>query len=366
MTKYTANIIGTAKTSSGSGAWDLFDQGELVRNGRWETSGVTTGGNIANGVSKTIGATTYKYHTFTVPGTFTVGAGTTFEVLLVGGGAPGGYPASGGPYPATNYGGGGGSGGIVYATAIPLSSGVYDVTVGTGGSSNANGTDSTLYSRSLGQNILIAKGGGTAADSGPAQPGGSGGGGSNSFTTGSTGTQPGIVQFFPSTPINSGNPGNNKPAPVAAGGGGGSSGSASPTLSIGTPGVLITPNYLDFYGETIGLPSLNPLSGFYGGGGGGSVFSPPPGTGATDPLSPNRSGATGGGNGEYFRPAYSFLSGQTSVPVAANPIVATDAIQYTGGGGGGGLGPPFLPQPNPLSGKGTNGADGIVVIRYVS
>lgn len=73
MTKYTANIIGTAKSSFGSGAWDLFDQGELVRNNRWGSVSIgNTGGNVLNGNVESVAGITYKYHTFTQPGTFIV------------------------------------------------------------------------------------------------------------------------------------------------------------------------------------------------------------------------------------------------------------------------------------------------------
>ena len=355
MTKYTANIIGIAKTSSGPGVWDLYDQGELVRNGRWGSTGVgNSGGNIINGQSKTIGATTYKYHTFTADGTFTVGTAGTCEILLVAGGGPGGYPASSGPYPATRYGGGGGAGGVIYANAVPLSEGIYDVSVGTGGTGGANGTDSTLYSRSLGQNVLIAKGGACAGQGSPAQPGGSGGGGSLAHPAGSTGIQTTTPQYFPSIPINNGNPG--RPSPGGGGGGGGGAG-PSQSASLGGNSIQITPNYIDFYGDTIGLPALNPLNSVFGAGGGGSTDG--------SPL-PSRFGGLGGGNGAGYIPVTGDPRGEGRPNIPASSYSATNATVNTGGGGGGGMGPlyPTPTSPGP-SINGTNGAPGIVVIRYV-
>ena len=372
MTKYTANIIGTAKSSFGSGAWDLFDQGELVRNNRWGSASIgNTGGNVLNGNVESVGGITYKYHTFTQPGTFIVGTATTFDILVIGGGGPGAYPSTPGTYSPGNWGGGGGAGGVVYASGIPLSNGTYNITVGLGGSSLANGQNSVIYSEALAQNILIAIGGGVGAmfPSVPASPGGSGGGGRDGVDSGlgGVGIQTSTPQFY-LTPKNEGNPG--RPAGPLSGGGGGA-GLQNPINSQGTNGIQITPNYLDFYGSTIGLPALNPLIGTYGGGGGGSFQAPPPiGPASIPTFAPYvNGGGGGGGKGSFLRPWYNIPGPQGPFPsFPAYLQQSTNAIQNTGGGGGGGGGSPIStgdPTPfDPLR-FGSNGANGLVVIRYV-
>lgn len=364
MTKYTANSIGIAKSSyDGGGAWDLYDQGEFLRGGKW--TGVippgVSGGNTLDGQVRVIDSVSYKYHTFTSPGQLLVGtAYTTFDILLVGGGAAGGFVDGAGPF-VGGYGGGGGAGGVVYVTDVTLSTGEYNVNVGTGGSSIFfNGADSTLYSVALAQNILIAEGGGAGAYGPPgsaAQPGGSGGGGLPGYLTPGSGTQPTVPQYFPTT-HNKGNPGAPfSPGNRSGGGGGATNSTNNPTYpSSGGAGVQITPNYLDFYGDTIGLPGLNPLNAYFGGGGGGTRNS----TAYPAPL------VTGGGPGGGGLGA-GYAAGSTPHP-QGQPYnnysfgwASTAGVTYSGGGGGGGMGPAWIPSGYNY---GSPGAPGVVVIRY--
>jgi hypothetical protein len=70
---------------------------------------------------------------FTVPGEFQV-----VDIILVGGGGGGEVPAAG------QFGGGGGGGGIVNARRAELTAQTYTITVGTGGSSNLPGNETTI------------------------------------------------------------------------------------------------------------------------------------------------------------------------------------------------------------------------------
>ena len=87
-----------------------------------QTTIQATGGNITTIVS---GGATYKVHTFTSSGTFTVTGGNgTAEVLIVAGGGGGGGGAS------INGGGGGGAGGLIYNSSVTISSQEYSIVVG--------------------------------------------------------------------------------------------------------------------------------------------------------------------------------------------------------------------------------------------
>ena len=364
MTKYTANYIGIAKTFySGGGSWDLYDQGEFLKSGKWTgllPPGVS-GGNILNGQEKIVNSVAYKYHTFTSPGALTVGTATSVDILLVGGGAAGGFVNGGGPFPGGGYGGGGAAGGVVYVSGVNLPVGEYQVSVGVGGSSiTTNGTDSSIYSVALFQNILVAKGGGTGAYGPPgvaASPGGSGGGGNPAFITPGAGVQPTIPQYFPTT-HNKGNPGAPfSPGNRSAGGGGATNSTNSPTYpSVGGAGIQITPNFLDFYGDTVGIPALNPLNGVFGGGGGGTLYS-----GAYPDVTVTGGGPGGGGLGAGYAQGSTPHPQGTPYNNYAFGWASTPGVSNSGGGGGAGMGPPWIPSGIHF---GSPGGSGIVILRY--
>ena len=255
----------------------------------------------------------YIYHTFTSPGTFTVsGSPGTVEVLVVSGGGSG----------SPGRGGGGGAGGLIYQPSFTITVGSYPVTVGNGGSgsipspSQPGRTIGTPGSDSIFSSLTAIGGGGGANccdGGGIGGPGGSGGGGggfaAGQFRPGGTGT-PG--QGNPGGPAD----GNS----VYGSGGGGGAGSAGGNGQPGGPGAGGNGSqYPQFTGPLIGVPALNPLSGYYAGGGGGGQPESPAG------------GGLGGGAGS-----------------------GVGAVSNSGGGGGGGVSVP------------TDGAPGIVIIRYLA
>ena len=95
----------------------------------WWTPMAATGGTVTTSGN-------YKIHTFTSSGTFTVTAvnsgGTVDSLVVAGGGGGGSY-----------IGGGGGAGGM-RTSQKTLSAQGYTITVGAGGGSRADGTDSTF------------------------------------------------------------------------------------------------------------------------------------------------------------------------------------------------------------------------------
>ena len=165
----------------------------------------------------------YKYHVFTTSNNFVTTNSSTgnIEFVILGGGGGGGH---GGDASA----GGGGSGGLVYGI-VPsgLSSGSYPVSIGNGGPTANNGTNTTISLTST----VVALGGGAGQSrpgSGPlSQSGGSGGGGSmfTSPTSGAPGTQPSQNPAIPLVNTQYGNPG----APGSGSTRGGQGGSANAT-----------------------------------------------------------------------------------------------------------------------------------------
>lgn len=84
---------------------------------------VATGGTVTTYSS---GGTTYKVHTFTTSGTFTVTSGGSVDVLCVGGGG------AGRDFDADGRSAGGG-GGYVTSSTLSVSPGAISITVGSGG-----------------------------------------------------------------------------------------------------------------------------------------------------------------------------------------------------------------------------------------
>jgi hypothetical protein len=294
-----------------------------------------TGGTVAESGD-------YKIHTFTGDGCFVVSSAgspsgsTSVDYLVVAGGGGGGAVISGGggaggfrlsnstcmPAPTTSP--------LANPTGITVTTTTYPITVGGGGTSNANGSNSVFST------ITSAGGGASNTGAGADQngnPGGSGGGASwldlPSPKSGGTGNTP------PTSPSQGNNGGNNAAPPgngTNGSGGGGGAGAAgsdrpgSPGGGNGGVGSYVSPTMAGCNGTPGPVGSTR----YFAGGGGGSSRSGsyPRGTG----------GSGGGGNG-----------GQYSPPIGAGTGTANT------GGGGGGNGNPYCAGV---------GGSGIVIIRY--
>jgi len=232
------------------------------------------------------------------------------EYLIVAGGGPGGGISSVG----TNGCGGGGAGGVIDSSGT-LNRGVaYTITVGAGGTGNANtgsnGTNSVFNSSTAigggggGGNTSLGVSGGSGGGTGTVSGGAISPGGSGTAGQGSAGGE-----------------GNNSNPNYGGGGGGGYGGTgANGTSTSGGNG-----------GAGINWKSLGT---FYAGGGGGGSYN-----GGTVGVG----GSSIGGNGK------------TNATSAGNP-----GATNTGSGGGGLAGGPSATAPN----NGGNGGSGIVIIRY--
>ena len=277
---------------------------------------------IASGGNSCGTCGTYKYHTFTSPGTFTVssvgnpvGGPNSVDYLVVAGGGGGG----------TSHGGGGGAGGYressgtnsgsytvsplgACVAAIPVSAspGSYPISIGGGGSASC-GSKGGDGNPSTALGITSTAGGGAGGNTGcapvghPGNPGGSGGGSKSGLQPAGSGNTP------PVSPPQGNDGSQGGPGPDSSGGGGGGA-LATGGVSVACTGAV---------GGGGATSSINGTPTTYAGGGGGQG-----GTGAQP------GGAGGGGPGNP-------------------PSAATD---NTGGGGGG-------------NGTGTGGS-GIVIIRY--
>ena len=245
-------------------------------------------------------------HVFTQNGTLTLTEGIEdVRVLVVAGGGQGG----------AHYGAGGGAGGMVETNGVDLASGVYDVTIGAGGTGGdgyrgAKGGDSSFAGGAVSISAAGGGGGGSWEGSGyeHGSDGGSGGGGGR----------------------NVGRPGNGiagqghaggSPAADSDGGGGGGAGAVGGNGASGVSG-----NGGD------GLPSdITGTETWYAGGGAGGWS-----------WSNTHTAGTGGRGG-----------GASSG--GANGAAAPAGEPNTGGGGSGSCG---------RSTDGGAGGSGIVVVRY--
>jgi hypothetical protein len=132
----------------------------------------------------TVGGTTYKSHTFTTSGTFSVTSGTSnVDYLIVAGGAGGG---------GGRHCGAGGAGGMTSGTTS-LNIGNYSITVGGGGGGGAGGggNGGTGNNSSFSGITMIGGGWGGGHPNSPDEnggSGGSGGGGAHTGTNGGAGT----------------------------------------------------------------------------------------------------------------------------------------------------------------------------------
>ena len=257
-------------------------------------TGIATGGTITD-----VGG--YRIHTFTSSGTFTVTQSGNVESLIVAGGGGGGNPSD-------RTGGGGGAGGLKYTASTAVTAQAYTITVGNGGGTATNGSNSSALG-------ITATGGGKGATGygGGVGNGGSGGGcmhnayvGTGTGGEGNNGGSPGY---------DSGNGGSGTFS-ACGGGGAGAVGGAASTITGGAGGV--------------GLAySISGASVYYAGGGGGGVQNL--GQGGNVGVGGNGGGGNGGVNGS-----------------GSNGTANT-------GGGGGGAG---------STGTGGSGGSGIVIIRY--
>ncbi len=215
----------------------------------------------------------YTVHTFTGSGTFTVTGSGNVDYLVVAGGGGG----------AIARGGGGGAGGYRTSTNFAVTAQAYTVTVGGGGASATNGSNSVF-------STITSTGGGAGGASG-----GSGGGG-QAGAAGGSGTS------------GQGTNGGGSSSDASGGGGG--------ATSAGAAGYN-QPNGEDWYGVagTGGAGTASSISGSsvtYAGGGGGAAS-----TGGTG-------GAGGSGGG-----------GQGGIGVVNG---SPGTVNLGGGGGGGGTG----------------------------
>lgn len=318
----------------------LANQADLSLRGNLQSARLSvfeaTGGIIVTNTSNTA-----NWHVFTSPGAFAANRlGKQIEVLCVAGGGGGG-----GAY----YAGGGGAGGILHGT-FDLGDTNLAVTVGSGGdspnSSAARGNPGS--NSSFGPQITAISGGGggsySAASTG--LTGGSGGGhsGYNSSSATPVTAQPSIPQM-----TSYGNVGGVGGSYGAGGGGGSGAVGQNGAPGSGGDGGNGAP-FSNFPGTEIYNQASGSLqailttawrdavttNGYYAGGGGGANYAGNSGLG---------DGGLGGG-----------APGQGSAQGSPFP----DAVDYTGGGGGGAN----YGYNNPSDLSGSNGGNGIVIVRY--
>lgn len=248
---------------------------------------------------------TYWYHAFISTGAFVPKRVLTADVLVVAGGGGGAN-------------GGGGAGGLVYTASQSFANGTsYTTTVGAGGVSGTNGSNSNVTGGSI--SLTAAVGGGFGASSNTQGNGGSGGGSMGNLTSPYGRLNGGTATSGQGYAGGSGNWG----GPYNGGGGGGSSavGQDSPgNGGAGGDGVTTYSSWASATGTGV--------SGRYAAGGGGAANL----AGSTG-YSGGAGGAGGGGTG-------------------VNSGAGTAGTVNTGSGGGGSV-----------SGY-ASGGSGIIIIRY--
>ena len=294
----------TTPGSTTSGAKDVKvtnpDTGAVTNSNGFTYLVLAEGGTIVG---------SYRVHTFTASGTFTVLTGGGFEVLVVAGGGGGGY----------EMGGGGGAGGFFTGT-LSLASGNIPVTVGDGGAGRTSNLDNGGQG---GDSVLGAK---TVS--------GGGAGGNNSATYDGTATN-----GRPRAGGSGGGCGEGSGAPPVTGGEGNYGGDSYELGyhhsggggGAGAAGANATTN-----GGGNGGAGRQAFDGlYYAGGGGGGVY----GSASGGSKTPGSGGTGGGGN------------------AGAIGTVGNPGVNGKGGGGGGGSYSP--------SSSGGRGGSGIVIIRYL-
>ena len=246
----------------------------------------------------------YRVHTFLSTATFSVDSAVTADYLVIAGGGGGGGQRSGG----------GGAGGFRSATGLSVAAGIYDITIGAGGTGG-------IYDGNSGH--LGVNGGNSIFSTITATGGGAGGGGQN-------------VGSF-----------NNGQAGGSGGGGGTNGGTAGGSTAYGNDGGAQTGggNTNAAGGGGAGAASTDTGSGTTGTAGGA-------GEGNSYRYNSQRTYAGGGGGGSHGGNAG---AGGTGGGGAGSALTkGSDGVPNTGSGGGG--------AGN--SGVGGAGGSGIVVIRY--
>ena len=268
---------------------------------------VATGGTVTTSGS-------YKIHTFTGSGTFTVSSSIPAEYLIVAGGGAGG----------SAFGGGGGAGGLLYNSSYTIPAGSYEVLVGAGGTvASGNATGNKGGNSSF--NSIIAYGGGGGGSQGESNPGtklDGGSGGAPSHNTSYYGqgiSGQGYASGSNLSPWTS-------PYSEPGGGGAGERGQTPINVSTSARGG----NGLQY--------SISGNATYYAGGGGGG--------GGGSSYNANTSGAIGGLGG----------GGAGGSTPGSN---GTSGTANTGGGGGGS-------HSYQDSSSGGYGGSGIVIIRYLT
>jgi hypothetical protein len=313
LKQYTSSQIDALTgTTKGEMVYDTDSSQIKVHNGSDFLSVVATAGVEASGgdttQTYTDGGVDYKSHIFTSSGTFQVTsatAGSTVDILLVAGGGAGGADNAGG----------GGAGGMIVQAGLAVSQQNYSIVIGNGGakstSTDGNGAAATAGddTTAFGYTAIGGGQGGSAGSANNAGDGGSGGGlqGAEQSGTAGSGTS------------GQGNDGGGSSG-SGGGGGGGGAGAAGQTVTGttgGTGGVGLQNNYADG------------TNTYYAGGGAG---------GNENGLNANVAGGSGGG---------------ASSPGADG--TPSDGTANSGGGGAGGTHTGNL---------GSNGGKGVVVIRY--
>ena len=148
----------------------------------------SSGGGIDATGGTVVTSGSYKYHTFTSSGTFTINSGLgDLEILLIGGGGGGGAAFNGFGNAIIRYGGGGGAGGVTNPTISGAGPGSYTIGIGNAGSGGSlsaggTGTASTIIQSAI--TLYTASGGGAGGYNNNGGGGASGGGGSLAFDSG--------------------------------------------------------------------------------------------------------------------------------------------------------------------------------------
>jgi hypothetical protein len=234
------------------------------------------------------------------------------NILIIGGGGGGGTGLASGA---------GGAGGYREFTKKYYTDTNYTVTIGAGGSANANGSNSSV------ERIGTGGGAGGSISSTTGGNGGSGGGGGGGFA-GSKGST--------TSPRCNGTSQGNNGSDYTSGLGGGGGGGAGATTS-------------NRNGGSGTASSITGSSVTRAGGGGGGDSNGGFGNTAT----PGSGGSGGGGNG-----------GSGNQSNNSSQAAGDNGTVNTGGGGGGGAYYKDSPTGSSLSGTGGNGGSGFVVLKF--
>ena len=319
-----AASAGTANTGGGGGAW----------NGGGAAAGSNGGSGIViisyagaqqfgGGVVTSVGGNTI--HTFLTSGTLSPLSSLSASYLIVAGGGGGGNANA-------RDGAGGGAGGLLSGSGVTIdTNSTYLVTVGAGGATDVNGTNSSF---SMVSTAAVGGGKGDGASGGQVGNGGSGGG---SVYFNAVAGNGGTVGTGTAGQGNAGGQGYSSGATfiVFSGGGGGGAGAVGGNASSSTSGSAGV-------GGVGVASSISGTSTYYAGGGGGGCQQ------NTTFTSSYTGGAGGNGGGG---------AGATSLSSGGNVNGSAGTANTGGGGGGAGAG-------GVGGATGGSGGSGIVIISY--